>query len=75
MRTNERRKRGRDKHALAVHLAKGGGALEVRCTCGVVVGGQRFLDPVEISLSDLLELVRLHSQQVNSGAPIPTRER
>jgi hypothetical protein len=35
--------------------------LQVRCACGVIVGGKRFADRTAISLGDLLELVRLHS--------------
>lgn len=59
---NDRRKPPTDAHALYVRWNAG---LEVRCICGMVVGGNRYLDRDEISLSDLLELVRLHRKQVN----------
>jgi len=52
-------------HELSVHYSLG---LIVKCSCGMVVGGRRYEDRSTISLSDLLELVRLHSSQLNHPA-------
>lgn len=48
------------RHSLGVHL-NDQHMLEVRCTCGIIVGGRRFSDRTMVSLADLLELVRIHS--------------
>lgn len=53
----------RSPHELSVHAVDGG--LETRCACGKQVGGNRYEDRVTMSLGDLLELVRLHSNEVN----------
>lgn len=58
----ERREGRRRDHELAVHYNLG---LIVRCSCGMTVGGRRYEDRTVITLSDLLELVRLHSSQIN----------
>lgn len=66
-RIERRRQRPSMRHALSVHLAGNasqGMHLEVRCECGMVVGGRRFYDRQYVSLTDLLELVRLHRKQL-----------
>lgn len=61
-RDNRRRDR---RHELAVHYNLG---LLVKCSCGMTVGGRRYEDRMVITLSDLLELVRLHSSQLDHPA-------
>lgn len=52
-----------DNHALTVKWNAG---LQVRCSCGAFLGGRRLEDAVEVTLSDLLELVRIHYSEMNS---------
>lgn len=53
-----------EKHSLYVRAYAEG--LTVRCMCGRTIGGQRFEDRTMITLADLLELVRLHSSDINN---------
>lgn len=54
---NDRRQRQADEHGLVVRAD--GQHIKVQCKCGKTVTGRRDTDPYEISLSDLLGLVRV----------------
>lgn len=62
---NNRRAERPERHGLRVSVV--GGALQVSCSCGTVVGGRRYEDATMMTLADLLELVRLHSMQLDQG--------
>lgn len=66
----EDRRAARTGHALCVYTTLEG-YLEVRCDCGMVVGGKRFEDRTKLTLGDMLELVRLHRRQLDSGKGVP----
>ena len=40
--------------------------LQVYCSCGAKLGGRRLEDAREVSMSDLLELSRMHHSDLNS---------
>ena len=62
MSANRREDRSVGRHTLTVK-ALGDHQLRVICTCGMVVGGKRYTDRTSVTLTDLLELVRLHSPE------------
>lgn len=62
---NRRRPTPHERHTLSVHVVAE--RLIVLCRCGKTVGGKRMEDRRAMSLIDLIELIRIHSQEVDRG--------
>jgi hypothetical protein len=66
-RVNQRaERRASPSHGHSLRVSVLDGALQVVCSCGATLTGKRHEDTTMMTLSDLLELVRIHSADLNS---------